>query len=152
MKKLIVCIVLSGIVGCTADPSTPVQQAALALPRDAQEPVAVPTTPPTKAERMQAAKEAKLKAAKEAKDAESERIDFAKALENSLLDEGYNCDVNAVGPRHTTLRLVWALATMVDVRGMTQNNMFSNAEQIGFNKMILTNGFEGELNQTWTWK
>ena len=80
---------------------------------------------------------------------EAARIAFAKTVEDQMLDQGFNFDVVAVGARHTTLRVTWALATKVEAHQISQNTeMFENARALGFKRMELTDGFESE----WAWK
>jgi hypothetical protein len=70
----------------------------------------LPTAPPAPIPPVKPKTAAQLK--KEARDeeliAETERDLLAKVMENTMLGEGHNVDVNAIGPRHTTLRPKWA--------------------------------------------
>src|SRR5262249_47150382 len=57
------------------------------------------------------AAEARNTALAEAKVKRVLRDQMAKDIENSMLDEGYNVDVSALGNDHTLLRLKWALVS-----------------------------------------
>lgn len=77
------------------------------------------------------------------------RDQMAKTVENSMLDEGYNVDVTAEGPDHTTLRLRWIFVSKVFAHQLSQRTeVFENARKIGFKKIVATDGYD----ETWTWK
>jgi hypothetical protein len=83
---------------------------------------------------------------------ERTRILYAKSLENKMLDNGMNVDVRAWGPKHTILTLKWALIDKVEVHRMQQDQeVLMEIVAIGFKKFQMTNGFESDLGQTWTW-
>jgi hypothetical protein len=66
-----------------------------------------------------------------------------------MLAEGLNVDVNAVGSRHTTLRMRDVLASKVDAYQFTNNqqDMFRIMKGLGFKKFVLSDGYE----HSWTW-
>jgi Tfp pilus assembly protein PilO len=77
------------------------------------------------------------------------RDQMAKSVENSMLDEGYNVDVSAEGPDHTTLRFKWIFVSKVFAHQLSQRSeVFENARKIGFKKIVATDGYD----ETWTWK
>ncbi|HVP43271.1 MAG TPA: zinc ribbon domain-containing protein [Terriglobales bacterium] len=100
----------------------------------------------------EAARQSKIKAAEaeraKAATDEAARIAFAKIVENQMLDEGWNMDVTAIGAKHTTLRMKWALVSKVMAHQMSQkSDIFDTARQLGFKRLELTDGFD----ETWTW-
>lgn len=68
---------------------------------------------------------------------------LAKSMENSMLSEGYNMDVNAVGANHTTLRIKYILVSKAFAYQMSQSSeIVSNARAAGFKKIVLTDGYD----------
>jgi hypothetical protein len=94
------------------------------------------------------------KSAKEEKAAEAVvnrvlRDQMAKSVENSMLDEGYNVDVTAEGPDHTTLRFKWIFVSKVFAHQLSKRSeLFDNARKLGFKKIVATDGYD----EAWTWK
>lgn len=80
--------------------------------------------------------------------AEDDRRAFAKDFENALLAEGYDVDVDAIGPLHTTLRLKYVLATKVYVYEISNHwqTQFDQMRGRGFKKFAVDNG-----DQYWSW-
>jgi hypothetical protein len=65
-----------------------------------------------------------------------------------MLDQGYNCDVHAIGSKHTTLQMKWALVSKVMAHQMSRrSDIFDTARQLGFKRIELTDGFD----ETWVW-
>jgi hypothetical protein len=86
-----------------------------------------------------AEKAAKQEAAQEAALNGILRQAMAKSVGNSMLDEGYNVDVTAEGPDHTTLRLKWIFVSKVFAHQLSQqSDIFDNARKIGFKKIVAT--------------
>ena len=76
------------------------------------------------------------------------RDQMAKSVENSMLDEGYNVDVTAEGPNHTTLRFKWIFVDKVFAHQLSERTeVFENARKVGFKKILATDGYD----ETWTW-
>ena len=100
-------------------------------------------------ERPKTATELRKEAAEKAKVDESLRKVYAKTTENMLLGENYNVDVNAVGPKATTLRLKWVFVSKVTAYQFANGDpkMFSAMRQMGFKHFVITDGYE----ETWTW-
>lgn len=105
-----------------------------------------------KAERaatIAAEKSAKEERALEAKVDRVLRDQMAKSVENSMLDEGYNVDVTAEGPDHTTLRFKWIFVSKVFAHQLSERSeVFDSARKIGFKKIVATDGYD----ESWTWK
>jgi hypothetical protein len=76
------------------------------------------------------------------------RIAMAKTVENAMLADGYNVDVNAVGPNHTILRIRWIGVSKVMAYQMSQHpEIFETARTNGFKKLVITDGYD----EAWTW-
>jgi hypothetical protein len=93
-------------------------------------------------EAIAAAKQGKLDEAAQ----EESRKEYAKTLQSNLLDEYMNADVDAIGSRHTTLRVKYALADKVWAHRITNSPIFQERFQdmrtIGFKKFQLTDGYD----------
>jgi hypothetical protein len=95
------------------------------------------------------AEDAKRNANEEAAAKEAARIEFAKTVENQMLDQGWDFEVTTAGVRHTTLKMKWVLASKVIAHQLSEKrDLFETARQLGFERMELTDGFE----ETWTWR
>jgi len=79
------------------------------------------------------------------------RKDFAKNLETLLLDRGLNVDVTTQGSKSEVLRIKWALTSKVAAHELRKGDIISSAKELGFKKVQLTNGFQSELGESWTW-
>ena len=76
------------------------------------------------------------------------RVNMAKKLENTMLDQGINVDVRAIGKDHTVLHIKWVLVSKVVAHQLSkQPDFFSNAKAIGFRRVEITDGFD----ETWWW-
>jgi hypothetical protein len=108
-----------------------------------------PPKPKTKAELKQEAAEQKRQAEEEAKNDEAIRVVMAKTMENTFLGKGFNVDVNAIGPHHTTLRLKWVLVSKVTAYQIAQDDQetLMSLKKAGFKKFTITNGYD----ESWTW-
>lgn len=95
--------------------------------------------------------EAKKTLAKLEADEIKERKNFARKLENSYLDHGFNIDVTTQGPKANVLRMKYALTSKVLARQITTSDVLNECRAMGFRKVILTNGFESDLAETYYW-
>lgn len=78
---------------------------------------------------------------------------YANRFENNMLDRGLNMTITAIGKDATTLRMEYVLTSKVSMHALGQNDQFwAEVREVGFKKVILTNGFESSLGETWTWK
>jgi hypothetical protein len=76
------------------------------------------------------------------------RDEFAKGLENTLLDKGFNVDVSATGIDHTTLHMKWILVSKVVAHQFSkQADFFDSARNMGFRRFEITDGYR----ETWWW-
>ena len=76
------------------------------------------------------------------------RDEMAKTVENSMLDAGYDVDVIADGPDHTTLHFKWIFVNKVFAHDLSKNvDVFENARKVGFKRIVATDGYD----ETWTW-
>jgi hypothetical protein len=76
------------------------------------------------------------------------RDQLAKSIEGSLLDEGFNVDVNAIGNDHTVLHLKWVLVSKAMAHQLSeQSDFFEKARAVGFKRVEITDGYD----QTWYW-
>jgi len=93
----------------------------------------------------------KVQTAQVAEAQEVLREPYAKTLENNMLSQDMDVDVEAIGPRHTTLRMKYVLATKVWAYQITESSSmqsnFQDMRAIGFKKFVLWNGYD----QSWTW-
>lgn len=103
---------------------------------------AQPPKPKTKAEiKREAAQLAKLN--------EALRIAYAKNVEDRMLAQGINCDVVAIGPKHTILRFKWALVSKVTAYQFAHSDtdMWKEMGKLGFAKFTITDGYD----ESWYW-
>ena len=78
---------------------------------------------------------------------------YASTLENNMLDRGVNMTITAIGKGATTLRLEYVLTSKVAAHALGKNDQFwTEVRGFGFKKVLMTNGFESSLGETWTWK
>jgi hypothetical protein len=76
------------------------------------------------------------------------RDQMAKDIENTMLDQSYNVDVNAIGTDHTVLHLKWVLVSKAMAHQLSErSDFFENARAIGFKRIEITDGYD----QTWRW-
>lgn len=117
-------------------------QPASAGPAKADQENAPPPKPKSKAE-------LKKEAAALATIADALRVAFAKDVENRMLAQGINCDVVAIGPKHTILKFKWALVSKVTAYQFahSDSDMWKEMERQGFKKFIISDGFDEE----WSW-
>jgi hypothetical protein len=105
-------------------------------------------------ERTQAASAAASAAREEKLNAEAQEVTreaYAKSLEKNLLSEDMDVDVDAIGPRHTILRIKWVMASKVLAYKMTESgSMQQNLQDmraIGFRKFVVWDGYDN----SWSW-
>ena len=97
---------------------------------------------------LSAAKRKKEEAAEEAKLNEVIRVAMAKTIENTMLDEGFNMDVSAIGPHHTILKLRYVFVSKVFAHQFSKKSqIFDSARKAGFVKIVATGGYD----ENWTW-
>ena len=73
---------------------------------------------------------------------------MVKKLENSMLDEGYSVDVNAIGTDHTVLRIKWILTNKALAHQFAkQGDFFASCRSAGFRRVEITDGYD----ETWYW-
>jgi hypothetical protein len=81
--------------------------------------------------------------------AESERQEIlgrdamAKTIEDGMLSQGYDIDVNAIGPKHTILRIKFILANKALAYQMAHSSeIIDSARGAGFKRLVLTDGYD----------
>jgi hypothetical protein len=98
------------------------------------------------AEKAAAAEEAANEKRANAENAKAEMLGrdlMAKSIEDSMLAEGYDIDVNAVGGNHTTLRIKFILVNKAFAYQMAHSSeIIDNARAAGFKKIVLTDGYD----------
>ena len=62
------------------------------------------------------------------------------AMDQSLIDKGIESTTTATGPGFTTLQITYALAGRVMANEFQKNFDFDRLKQLGFKKVVLTNG------------
>lgn len=75
------------------------------------------------------------------------RKEFAKKLEQILIEKRMNTDVTASGPKNTILKIKWALASKVSAHDLSKSDILETAEEAGFKKVIFTDGYD--FGQQW---
>jgi len=79
------------------------------------------------------------------------RILFASTLEDSNMKNGLNMTVKATGSDAKTLTMKYALMSKTLVYQLqNEHNIDDSAKAAGFKNLVMTNGFESSLGQTWT--
>lgn len=103
------------------------------------------------AQKTQAEKAAAVEAAISIKKANAEneqqeilaRDAMAKTIENGMLSEGYDVDVNAIGAKHTTLRIRFILVNKAFAYQTAHSpDIINSARDAGFKKLVLTDGYD----------
>lgn len=95
--------------------------------------------------RFQAAEAAgeRKAAAESRKEAEQGRILVARTLENSMLAQGYDMEISAIGPGHTTLRIKYVLADRpFAYQTANSREITGTARDAGFKRILLYDGFD----------
>jgi hypothetical protein len=81
---------------------------------------------------------------------EQARQIFASATEEQFVKNGYDVKIKAVGKEKTQLRVSFVLMSKPRIYQF-QNSLGSNLGELGFTKVIYTNGLSGSLGETWTY-
>ncbi|HVA16979.1 MAG TPA: hypothetical protein VMV59_04610 [Candidatus Dormibacteraeota bacterium] len=76
---------------------------------------------------------------------------WAREVDSKLLDAGIESTTKTEGPRDTILVIQCALAGRVMEHQISSTDFPVAAEALGFKKLILTNGFGDDLDETFTW-
>jgi hypothetical protein len=76
---------------------------------------------------------------------------YAKQLDQVMLDAGIESTTRSAGPEDTTLLINCALAGRVMANSISGRLDWDKIRSLHFRKVILTNGFEGDMNQTFYW-
>ena len=79
------------------------------------------------------------------------RKDYAAELDQRLLERRIESTTRTTGPDSTTLVITYVLAGRVSAHGLANNLDWNRLKELGFKKVYLTNGLEGELHQGFTW-
>ena len=74
------------------------------------------------------------------KPTEMDRFRFAMQMDQFLIDKGIESTTTATGPEFTTLQITYALAGRVMANEFQKNFDFDRLKQLGFKKIVLTNG------------
>ncbi len=76
---------------------------------------------------------------------------YASMLQETFVKKGMDIDIEAKGKSNKTLRIKYVLMSQPLIYKF-QNDMKldEQAKQYGFTKIIYTNGFDGELGNTWS--
>jgi hypothetical protein len=102
-------------------------------------------------EKAQAEKTAAAEAAASVKRAKAEsqkqeilgRNAMAKTIEDGMLSQGYDIDVNAIGPNHTILRIKFILVNKAFAYQTAHSpEIIDSARGAGFKKIVLTDGYD----------
>lgn len=76
---------------------------------------------------------------------------FASTMEEEFVKRGMDMKVVAAGAESKTLRVTYALMSKPLVYQFNNEmDIQTVAKKFGFTKVVLTNGFESDLGQTWT--
>jgi hypothetical protein len=79
------------------------------------------------------------------------RDTYASSMEESFVKNGMDIKVRSQGKNKDQLRLSYALMSRPLVyQFQNEAHLPAQAALVGFKKLILTNGFDGEMGQTWT--
>jgi hypothetical protein len=80
-----------------------------------------------------------------------DRFRYARDLDQHMIESGIESTTTAVGPDCTTLRITYALAGRVMANDLQNKIDFERLKQLGFKKVVLTNGFHGGGEQSFEW-
>jgi hypothetical protein len=80
-----------------------------------------------------------------------DRWKYASELDQHMIESGIESSTRASGPDFTTLRITYALAGRVMANELGNKIDFDKLKQLGFKKVILTNGFQGSAGQSFEW-
>ncbi len=76
---------------------------------------------------------------------------YASSVEEIFMKTGINASVKAVGNGKKTLRITFALMSQPLVyKFQNEIKIDEQARDVGFSKLVYTNGFESSLGSTWT--
>ena len=79
------------------------------------------------------------------------RKSYAAGLDSRFIENGVESTTTTSGAQDTTLRITYALTGRVAANQIGKSLDFDHLKELGFKKVVLTNGFEDELNETFTW-
>jgi len=69
----------------------------------------------------------------------------------SMVDAGFEMTTKATGKQNTVLHIKYALTGRVTSNAIGKGLDFAQLRELGFKKVVMTNGFADELEETYTW-
>jgi len=79
------------------------------------------------------------------------RILYAKVIDQKMVDAGFEMTTKATGKQNTVLHIKYALTGRVTSNAIGKGLGFAQLRELGFKKVVMTNGFADELEETYTW-
>jgi hypothetical protein len=79
------------------------------------------------------------------------RKSYAAGLDRIFIENGVESTTKTAGPQDTTLHITHALTGRVAANRIGKSLDFDHLKELGFKKVVLTNGFQDELNETFSW-
>ncbi len=80
-------------------------------------------------------------------DTAENRAHYAATIDQLMLDAGIESTTTSIGPKKATLRIKYTLTGRVAANTLSKKLDFNELHLRGFRKVVLTNGFEGDLGR-----
>ena len=84
-------------------------------------------------------------------EARAARKAYAASFDQAMLDLGVESTTRTAGPQDTTFKITYALTGRVMANAVSKRLDWDELRKLGFRKVILTSGFEDEMNETYSW-
>lgn len=84
-------------------------------------------------------------------DLRNARKAYAKEFDQNMLEHRIESTTAAEGADSTTLTITCALTSRVMANELGKNVDWKRVQELGFRKVRLTNGFDGDLREGFTW-
>jgi len=76
---------------------------------------------------------------------------YAAEFDQNMIEHRIESTTRAEGPENTTLTITCALTSRVMANDVSKNLDWDRLQQLGFRKVRLTNGFDGEMREGFSW-
>jgi hypothetical protein len=84
-------------------------------------------------------------------DLRNQRKAYAQEFDQNMIEHRIESTTKAIGPDSTTLEITCALASRVMANDVSKNLDWHRLKELGFRKVHLTNGFDGDLHTGFSW-
>ncbi len=76
---------------------------------------------------------------------------YARGLEITLRDQGIHVEITTLGELNDTLKIKWDQKSKFEVHQISKTEVLKEATELRFKEIILTDGSETNLGESWSW-